>query len=309
MKLPEALSGGRSEKREPVPAHLRRLEGGLAAARGHWHEGRQLLQSAAATFELAKDAVDAAMTRYLYALIAKGVEPDADPARLAEARAELTRLGLPEPRAMRSGVARFHDSLPRAEGGSDVRRSRGSERLVVPFQRVARRGAAPNLILNELHSVARGLFPGRAIYLEELDSSGESRARFGERAPAEIDWAEFSDGGGRLLQLGVEGALDADERSTLSLLALCAALSLEVAVLRSVGDRPVVSASLPPPPELPGFVAASAEMRKLRAELVRLSASRSTVIISGESGVGKELVARAIHDLSERSAHPYIAFN
>jgi hypothetical protein len=290
-------------------AHLRRLEGGLAAARGHWHEGRQLLQSAVATFDLAKDTVDASLTRYLYALIAKGVEPEADLERFTEAQAELVRLGIPEPRGMRSGVARFHEALPRAKRDDDARNRRSPERLVVPFQRVAMRGASPNLILSELTSVARLLFPGRAVYLEELDSSGDSRPLHGGRAPADIDWAEFTDGGGRMLRIGIEGALDGEDRSTLSLLAMCAALSLEVAVLRSVGERPVVSASLPPAPELPGFVAASAEMRKLRAELVRLSASRSTVIISGESGVGKELVARAIHDLSERSSHPYIAFN
>src|SRR5262249_17322018 len=59
----------------------------------------------------------------------------------------------------------------------------------------------------------------------------------------------------------------------------------------------------------PGFVAASAEMRGLRSELARLARSRSTVIISGESGAGKEVGARAIHDLSERSSRPYIAFN
>jgi transcriptional regulator with PAS, ATPase and Fis domain len=50
-------------------------------------------------------------------------------------------------------------------------------------------------------------------------------------------------------------------------------------------------------------------MRALRTELVRLAGSRSTVIITGESGVGKELVARAIHDLSERRGRPYVAFN
>ena len=35
----------------------------------------------------------------------------------------------------------------------------------------------------------------------------------------------------------------------------------------------------------------------------------STVIVTGESGVGKEIVARAIHDLSERGRNAYVAFN
>jgi transcriptional regulator with PAS, ATPase and Fis domain len=50
-------------------------------------------------------------------------------------------------------------------------------------------------------------------------------------------------------------------------------------------------------------------MRKLRGELSRLAGSNATVIITGESGVGKEVVARGVHDLSDRSEKPYVAFN
>jgi transcriptional regulator with PAS, ATPase and Fis domain len=208
---------------------------------------------------------------------------------------------------MRSGVARLHRQLPKERNASAD--GRDIERLVVPFQRIAMRGAAPSLILSELMSVCGQLFPEHSVHLEELDSSGATRAVLGERAQTELDWVEFGDGGGRLLRLGVAGELDRDERSTLSLITTVAALALEVAALRSVGERQANRVSEKAVPELPGFIAASAQMRKLRAELVRLASSRSTVIITGESGVGKELVARAIHDLSERSPHPYIAFN
>ncbi len=41
----------------------------------------------------------------------------------------------------------------------------------------------------------------------------------------------------------------------------------------------------------------------------RVAATNSTVLIAGESGSGKELVARMIHDSSPRSAGPYVAVN
>ncbi|MBU1228795.1 MAG: sigma 54-interacting transcriptional regulator [Proteobacteria bacterium] len=43
--------------------------------------------------------------------------------------------------------------------------------------------------------------------------------------------------------------------------------------------------------------------------LPQIAASGSTVLITGESGTGKELVARAIHNLSQRSGKPFVAVN
>ncbi len=45
-------------------------------------------------------------------------------------------------------------------------------------------------------------------------------------------------------------------------------------------------------------------------ELVsRIASFNVTILITGESGVGKEIIARLIHDLSPRSEHPFVAIN
>ena len=50
-------------------------------------------------------------------------------------------------------------------------------------------------------------------------------------------------------------------------------------------------------------------MRKLFATINRIAATSATAMILGESGSGKELVARAIHDRSPRRAGPFVAVN
>jgi DNA-binding NtrC family response regulator len=50
-------------------------------------------------------------------------------------------------------------------------------------------------------------------------------------------------------------------------------------------------------------------MKRVMAQLERVAASESRVCILGETGTGKELVARTIHDRSPRSAGPFITLN
>jgi DNA-binding NtrC family response regulator len=57
------------------------------------------------------------------------------------------------------------------------------------------------------------------------------------------------------------------------------------------------------------LVSRSKGMRRVREQILQVAPARSTVLILGESGVGKELVAKAIHFNSSRREAPFIAIN
>jgi two-component system, NtrC family, response regulator HydG len=58
-----------------------------------------------------------------------------------------------------------------------------------------------------------------------------------------------------------------------------------------------------------GLVARSAPMKHLLSQAQRVAAVDTTVLLLGESGVGKERIARLIHDTSPRQAGPFVAIN
>ncbi len=59
----------------------------------------------------------------------------------------------------------------------------------------------------------------------------------------------------------------------------------------------------------PSIIAQSAKMQEVLATVERVAPTNSTVLLGGESGVGKDLIARAIHEKSRRSAGPFIKIN
>ncbi len=60
---------------------------------------------------------------------------------------------------------------------------------------------------------------------------------------------------------------------------------------------------------LAGLIAGSPEMFKICRMIERVASSNVGIMITGESGTGKDLVARAIHRLSPRRDQPFIAIN
>jgi len=60
---------------------------------------------------------------------------------------------------------------------------------------------------------------------------------------------------------------------------------------------------------LPGVVGHSPAMHAVAARVRQVAGSRSSVLIVGETGTGKELIARAVHQFSRRADGPYIRVN
>ncbi len=91
---------------------------------------------------------------------------------------------------------------------------------------------------------------------------------------------------------------------------------VDIAVLRGLvrhalelnnTERP---APAPPPPEQASrLLGDSQPMAELRTMIAKVARSQAPVYILGESGVGKELVARTIHEQSARSAGPFVPVN
>lgn len=75
-------------------------------------------------------------------------------------------------------------------------------------------------------------------------------------------------------------------------------LAAEVERLRSELDREY---------DIQGIVAADPGMLDVLATIQKVAPTMATVMIYGESGTGKELVARAVHNLSDRADKPFIS--
>jgi DNA-binding NtrC family response regulator len=75
--------------------------------------------------------------------------------------------------------------------------------------------------------------------------------------------------------------------------------------LSSAGYQPTKSAKAVK--HTGAFLAESEPMKEVLATVQQVADSRATVLVTGESGVGKEVVARALHTLSSRSSGPFVA--
>ena len=114
---------------------------------------------------------------------------------------------------------------------------------------------------------------------------------------------------------GVSQAVDAIKRGAFEYVVKpCGADDMRRVVASALEERrhPGEVVRLPRPSVPPGkaeIVGTSAVMRALQATIDKVARSSAPVLVTGETGVGKELVARAIHERSARAQQPFIAVN
>lgn len=105
--------------------------------------------------------------------------------------------------------------------------------------------------------------------------------------------------GGELLRLGSSTALTVERRSALH--------------GRSDDGAPVSTPSEPPTvikeDRFGRLVGGSQAMRRLHPLLERLATSTVPVILEGETGTGKEVLAEAIHEMGPRASRPFVVFD
>jgi len=111
---------------------------------------------------------------------------------------------------------------------------------------------------------------------------------------------EIIDGQGRRIPVSVSAALLQDEKGR---------ILGGVETFRDLSDVEALRQELHSSSQVGEFVSKSRSMQSIFKILPRVAHSESTVLILGETGTGKELLARTIHDLSPRRDKPFVALN
>jgi PAS domain S-box-containing protein len=120
----------------------------------------------------------------------------------------------------------------------------------------------------------------------------------GSRVPVLVAGALFEEGGSE----GVAFALDLTEqkRAEAEIRALKDQLYRENLALRDEVDRASMFEEI---------VGTSNALKTVLSRVARVAPTDSTVFITGETGTGKELIARAVHKRSRRSGRPFVSVN
>ena len=184
----------------------------------------------------------------------------------------------------RSIITRDHQSPEQVQFSQTVfRKVLESKQAVLSFDTLTDEQYAhsQSVILNQIHSIlAFPLIIKNQVYGILYFDSRKNRQNFNEAA-----------------------------RQFLSLFSAIASLALEQIIVKKKfeSENIVLRNQLDRDVHIPTMVGESPAMKQLFTMISKVARSDVSVLITGENGTGKELVARAIHDLSDRKDKPFIA--
>ncbi|XXS69111.1 sigma 54-interacting transcriptional regulator [Sorangium sp. So ce131] len=187
------------------------------------------------------------------------------------------------------------DSSPLASGGATLLSSYEAE------QHLLHLGRAEEPVCWMLAGIASGYMSratGEEIYVVEDRCIGRGDAVCHFRGRTRAAWGAAIE---EHLPFFREGDLDASLRELVA-----ARAASERALLARARALP---AAAPRGEPLPALVAESPAMQRALERARRVAPVDSTILLTGESGAGKERVARLIHDASARASGPFVAVN
>jgi transcriptional regulator with PAS, ATPase and Fis domain len=199
--------------------------------------------------------------------------------------------------------------------------------MITPRQRDRRQGLVelfttltraldPNgdgtLMRGAFEQSVRRFVPVRAVQLRDAASRWSARTEPGAGEAMVVDVP----GGDPVAKYVLEATLEPGSRlgpwdvQMLGVAAHVAALVLEIDRCRTQLARTGMAEAVRPRRERgPSIVGTTPQIEALRTAIERVAATDFTVLLEGESGVGKELVARQIHESSRRRQGPFVAVN
>jgi two-component system response regulator HydG len=210
--------------------------------------------------------------------------------------------------------------VPRPHPEPSARTPRQRERrqaigeLLAAVTRLLDRRADVSLIRGAFEEMLRRVVPVRSVHLRDAVGS-----RWIARADMPLDARSIAlevPGADSTSQGVLEATFDPGCRpgewdfQTLGLAAHVAALVLEIERSRmQLARADVLSNGRPKRDGAAPLIGSAPAMVALRGTIERIAGTDFTVLLEGESGVGKELVARQIHELSRRRSGPFVAIN
>jgi len=305
-----------------------RIRGLVRAREGRAQAARHDLAQSATVLELFGERYLSALSQLALArLEAQGGARRAAARHVAIAAAAFERLGALDDLEQAKAIRPQLEALPESQDSSI-----GVDADEAIARRLVEAALFPELLLRETATALLESIDARAVVvftgqdadrLRVLAAAGcdadaaaaLARAGHDDRgeyrgAPCVVEPLGRDADGLRRCAVALRAPLSEAAAARVRMFAAIARQGFDLCEARDRPQRPVDQLSERPlEPLLPGFVCAGAAMHRLVEQIQRLQGHNLTVLITGESGTGKDLVARAIHGGSPRHDAMFLPYN